>query len=240
MNAIASSSRKFAGSFFSPKQAAFLAARSTPWAFAMWVAMLALAAAFLATYYAGVDYGWLRENTMGQAIAGQQASTGVESSLDRFLQPAVMIPLSMAGSWFQHLLALVALAGYVRLYSLIAGAETTLSSCLAFAAIALAGAAFDQVASLIALFVEGGARVQIERLNPISADAFVFRESVTSVWQKLFATLSLSHLWSVAVLYFASRESMRLSAAVSLAVAVFPFAAFFCGWALFVFVIAGR
>ncbi|MBO9664754.1 YIP1 family protein [Dokdonella sp.] len=199
-----------------------------------WLLMVLVAAIFYVRYYTAVDYEWMHTLALGQAAAFGKLPPDAEAAMARFLSPAVMAPLATAGMALQQVLVLVALWSYLRLVSVLAGSRVSSAGCLGAACVALLPTALDSFCALAASFLESMATTSIERLNPLSADALVFRLSEQSVWQKPLAALSPTVLWSIAILFYWLRDSVRLRAAWAAALAVAPFAAVFAVWGLLV------
>lgn len=195
-----------------------------------WLLMVLLAAVFHVRYYTAVDYEWMRTLVLGQAAAVGRLPAGADAALNRFLTPAVMAPLATAGMALQQALVLAALWGYLRVVSVLAGSRVSSVACLGVACVALLPAALDSVFALAASFLEPMATTPIERLNPLSADALVFRLGEQSAWQKPLAALSPTVLWSALILFHWLRDLVRLGAVWAAALALAPFAAVFITW----------
>lgn len=217
-----------------PSRSAAVAMDAWRAALLAWLLMVAVAAIFYVRYYTAVDYEWMRTLVLGQAAAFGKLPAGADAAMARFLTPAVMAPLATLGMVLQQVLVLAALWGYLRLVSVLAGSRLSSAACLGVACVALLPAALDSACALAASFVEPMATTPIERLNPISVDALVFRLSEQSVWQKPLAALSLTVLWSVLILFHWMRDSLRLSAAWAVALAAAPFAVVFAIWGLLI------
>lgn len=199
-----------------------------------WLLVLLVAAVFYVRYYTAVDYDWMRTLVIGQAAAFGKLPPEAEAAMGRFLTPAVMAPLATAGMALQQVLVLVGLWGYLRLVSVLAGSRVSSAACLGAACAVLLPTLLDWVCALAASFLEPTATTSIERLNPLSADALAFRLGEQSIWQKPLAALSLTVLWSAAILFYWLRDSVRMSAAWALLLAWAPFAAVFVTWGLIV------
>lgn len=219
-----------------PSRSAAVATDAWRAALLAWLLMVVVAAIFCVRYYTAVDYEWMRTLLVGQAAAFGKLPAGADAALSRFLTPAVMTPFAVVGMLLQQVLVLVGLWGYLRLVSVLAGSRLSSAGCLGAACVALLPTALDSACALAASFLEPVATTSIERLNPLSADALVFRLSEQSVWQKPLAALSLTALWSAAILFYWLRDSVRLSAAWALALAVAPFVAVFATWGAFIMV----
>lgn len=217
-----------------PSRSAAVAMEAWRAALLAWLLMVVVAAVFYVRYYTAVDYEWMRTLVLGQAAAFGKLPAGTDAAVARFLTPAVMAPLATLGMAVQQVLVLAALWGYLRLVSVLAGSRLSSAACLGVACVALLPAALDFACALAASFVEPMATTPIERLNPISVDALVFRLSEQSVWQKPLAALSLTALWSVLILFHWMRDRLRLGAAWALVLAVAPFAAVFTVWGLLI------
>lgn len=195
-----------------------------------WSLMVLVAAIFYVRYYTAVDYAWMRTLVVGQAAVFGKLPAGADAALGRFLTPAVMAPLATAGLLVQQALILAGLWAYLRLVSVLAGARLSSVACLGAACAVLLPAALDWLCALAATFVEPVATTPIERLNPLSADALVFRLAEQSAWQKPLAALSPTVLWSVLILFHWLRGPLRLGAGWAVALALAPFAAVFVVW----------
>lgn len=217
-----------------PSRSAAVAMDAWRAALLAWLLMLLVAAVFYVRYYTAVDYDWMRALVVGQAAAFGKLPPEAESAMARFLTPAVMVPLATAGMALQQVLVLIGLWGYLRLVSVLAGSRISSVGCLGAACVALLPTALDSVCALAASFLEPTATTSIDRLNPLSADALVFRLSEQSIWQKPLAALSLTALWSVAILFYWLRDSVRMSAVWAALLALAPFAAVFAVWGLLV------
>jgi hypothetical protein len=214
----------------SPSRSAAVAMDAWRAALLAWSLMAVVAAIFYIRYYTAVDYAWMRTLVIGQAAVFGKLPAGADAALSRFLTPAVMTPLATAGLLVQQVLLLAGLWGYLRLVSVLAGARLSSTACLGAACAVLLPAALDWLCALAASFVEPVATTPIERLNPLSADALVFRLAEQSAWQRPLAALSPTALWGALILFHWLRGPLRLGAGWALALALAPLAAVFLVW----------
>lgn len=185
-------------------------------------------------YYTWVDFAWLVDEIVRTTVE-PGADPAAEERIRGFMSPGMQIGMTAAGIAVVTVVIYAIQAAYLNIVNKLTGDPTigygqwfSFSAWTAFVGI------FNALAALVVILLAENNQVGPDQLSPLSMNAlFIHAEQGTS-WATWGSSLTLVHLWMLALMAVGYSTWTRASIAKSAAIVVAPWALIFGIWALLI------
>ncbi|MEX2497932.1 MAG: YIP1 family protein [Wenzhouxiangellaceae bacterium] len=201
----------------------------------LWVPMgivIVLSIASMVTYYAWVDFDWLVDQAVAQALQGG-ADPSAEAGIRGFMQPGTMMAVTVVSILAMTLLIYVLQAAYLHLVNKVAG-NPALRFGQWFALSAWSGfpMVFQALATFVLIAMTANRQLGQHELSPLSLQSLVIRADAGSSWAAWGSSITLITFWTIGLLGLGIMRWTGASALKAIVIAAMPSVLIFGIWAL--------
>jgi len=203
----------------------------TAWLWWPLLVSILLASGLFIYYYGWVDFPWLVEETIHQLPAETRAEAA--EGVRQFMQPGRQMWMTVAGIVIGSLLIYTVQAVYLHLANkLVSGTDIGFGSWFSFSVWTNFIAVFGTLAGFAVIFMADSNQLSTQSLSALSMNALLVHANSGDAWFTWANSLSLVHLWIIALMSIGFGRWMNSGMIKSTIVAALPWVLIFGLWAL--------
>lgn len=189
------------------------------------------AIAIFTYYYMWVDFDWLVEEMIRQSVGPGGDPAAAEQMRD-FMSPGMQIGMTVVGIVVVTFVIYAIQSAYFHLVNKVTGSsDLGYGHWFAFSAWTGFVGIFNALAVLVVILMADNNQVGLEALAPLSMNALFIHAEPGSSWATWGQSLTLVHLWMLALMTIGFARWTNSSLVKSAAIAITPWALVFGIWA---------
>lgn len=194
--------------------------------------VIVLNIASMVTYFAWVDFDWMVDQAVADALQGG-ADPSAAAGIRDFMQPGTMMAVTVVSILAMTPLIYVLQAAYLHLVNKVTGnPELRFGQWFALSAWSGFPVVFQALSILVLIAMTANRQLGQQELSPLSLQSLVIRADAGSSWATWGNSITLITFWTIGLLALGIMRWTGASAVKAIVIAAMPWVLIFGSWAL--------